>query len=326
MPTFTAIAFDRLIEPRESKSVDMPVATLKHVKSRPGPPPHPNSKLERRNSTPVERRINRPQIKPALYATPETTTLPASDSPSSFPPSPYIVNHKRRGPRLVKSFSVDDVASHQKAMDELGVNGSAAKSPETKDDSSLGGSVTFTIPNTNDDECEDEDCKGPENGKGPDNDDRTGPPVNERKNAVRFVEMEHVNGSLDGDLGGSNRSSGSSDISSSTAVKKEGVRFATSKSESETEDFYDPNESMSYTSYTDGEDTIGAESYAKNAATPMGEFFDAWDGRGVYFFFFISLICSSLMFCQTVKTSLIFVCCCFMLFRVILREWTTTSI
>lgn len=67
------------------------------------------------------------QISPALYATPVSTPLP--DSPSSFPPSPYIINHKRRGPRLMKSFSEDDVATWKKETDEIKVdeNGNAAE-------------------------------------------------------------------------------------------------------------------------------------------------------------------------------------------------------
>jgi len=51
----------------------------------------------------------RTQTSPAsLYATPESTTLP--DSPSSFPGtwSPYIINHKRRGASLAKTFSQGD--------------------------------------------------------------------------------------------------------------------------------------------------------------------------------------------------------------------------
>lgn len=67
------------------------------------------------------------QISPALYATPVSTPLP--DSPSSFPPSPYIINHKRRGPRLMKSFSEDDVVTWKKETDEIKVdeNGNAAE-------------------------------------------------------------------------------------------------------------------------------------------------------------------------------------------------------
>ncbi|RZS01715.1 hypothetical protein BHM03_00031648 [Ensete ventricosum] len=62
-----------------------------------GRPPIPQSSSATTN-------IPRPNITPALYAIPESTPLP--DSPSSFPPaSPYIINHKRRGPRLLNGGS-----------------------------------------------------------------------------------------------------------------------------------------------------------------------------------------------------------------------------
>ena len=47
------------------------------------------------------------QISPALYATREPTPFP--DSQLSFPSSPYVVDHKRRGPRLSKTYSVVDL-------------------------------------------------------------------------------------------------------------------------------------------------------------------------------------------------------------------------
>nr|GFC36951.1 hypothetical protein CTI12_AA533660 [Tanacetum cinerariifolium] len=58
---------------------------------------------------PLDRMHHWTQISPALYTTPEPTPLP--DTPTSFAPSPFIVNHKRRGPRLSKAFSEDD-ANH----------------------------------------------------------------------------------------------------------------------------------------------------------------------------------------------------------------------
>ncbi|KAK6150635.1 hypothetical protein DH2020_015567 [Rehmannia glutinosa] len=160
MPTFTAIAFDRLIEPGAAKSM-VPVRNSPHPKlerrhSSPNSrqdrgvdapssklergvsvPPNPklergvniipsNSKIDRRNgasttaTSVVDRKHHWTQISPALYATPESTPLP--DSPSSFPPSPYIINHKRRGPRLLKSFSEDDVATWKQATDEIKVD------------------------------------------------------------------------------------------------------------------------------------------------------------------------------------------------------------
>lgn len=91
-----------------------------------------NANLDRKNSAPftaaVDKEHHWTQISPALYATPESTPLP--DSPSSFPPSPYIINHKRRGPRLMKSFSEYDVAAWAKQNDEIKVDdseGSAEK-------------------------------------------------------------------------------------------------------------------------------------------------------------------------------------------------------
>ncbi|XP_077244321.1 bacteriophage N4 adsorption B protein [Tasmannia lanceolata] len=100
MPTFTAIALDGLLEPGAKKSTAKP----------------PPSKLERRNQS-TDNKPYRSYASPTLYTTPKTTPLP--DSPSSFPPSPYIVNHKRRGPRLLESCSQNDVAEcRQPNVDE----------------------------------------------------------------------------------------------------------------------------------------------------------------------------------------------------------------
>lgn len=137
MPTFTAIALDRLIDPATSKSmksVDFKMERRNGVPDKTldiGLPP-PNPKLGRRSNAPtpipsstvasasstIDKKHHWAQITPALYATPVPTPVP--DSPaSSFPPSPYIINHKRRGPRLVKSLSVDDV-SISKVEEEKG--------------------------------------------------------------------------------------------------------------------------------------------------------------------------------------------------------------
>ncbi|XP_073155952.1 uncharacterized protein [Henckelia pumila] len=78
--------------------------------------PH-NPKTDKRNfestTSVTDKEHHWTQISPALYATPASTPLPGS--PSSFPPSPYIINHKRRGPRLLKSFSEDDVGMCERA-------------------------------------------------------------------------------------------------------------------------------------------------------------------------------------------------------------------
>ncbi|XP_058179102.1 uncharacterized protein LOC131297915 isoform X1 [Rhododendron vialii] len=118
MPTFTAIALDRLIEPGAAKSMTTVTNVSDSKLDRRNNTI--NSKLERRNSTSTRTTLDKKhhwaRIKPALYATPKSTPLP--DSPSSFAPSPYIVDHKRRGPRLLKSYSDDDVAGRKRAPEE----------------------------------------------------------------------------------------------------------------------------------------------------------------------------------------------------------------
>lgn len=233
MPTFTAIALDRLIEPGASKTV-----------RKPAPMPISNSKkLERRSSepTPKKKVPPRPQLKPALYATPEVTPLP--DSPSSFPPSPYIINHKRRGPRLLKSFSEANVQATQKLHDTENVNG---KSPDTVVASSAG-DLQFTFTNLE-------------------------PVKEELVNGVHDAKLSSSNG---GDLEHGHKEGGSSGIANGMPMEK--AVELNSERDGEDEDFFDdPQESMSLTSYTDGEDITGTEHTLKHG-TPGGEFFDAWD-------------------------------------------------
>lgn len=118
MPTFTAIALDRLIEPGAAKSMTTVTNVSDSKLDRRNNTI--NSNLERRNSTSTTTTLDKKhhwaRIKPALYATPTSTPLP--DSPSSFSPSPYVVDHKRRGPRLLKSYSEDDVAARKRAPEE----------------------------------------------------------------------------------------------------------------------------------------------------------------------------------------------------------------
>ncbi|XP_042497556.1 uncharacterized protein LOC122076307 [Macadamia integrifolia] len=101
---FTAITLDRFLEPSNSGT----------PKSSTRPP---NSKLGRRHSSTETIRKNLPHLSPALYATPEVTPVPDSPSSGAFPPSPYIVNHKRRGPRLLKSVSQNDIPLNQRATE-----------------------------------------------------------------------------------------------------------------------------------------------------------------------------------------------------------------
>ncbi|KAF5736018.1 hypothetical protein HS088_TW14G00150 [Tripterygium wilfordii] len=267
MPTFTAIALDRFLEPGASRSVD---------KSGPNSRPIPNlrsannSKLERGNSTSViERRPPRPQISPALYATPETTPLP--DSPSSFPPSPYIINHKRRGPRLMKSASEVDVLSRTKTLDNDVVNGNSDVAETNTVDSTKNGILTSTIPGS----------------KIPDNDQE------ERENGIHDSHIEEerhdgvirgpvvvqhaVNGVHTGKIGSNHVELGSSNMHIDFDKGNGMVKPAVSSPERDldSDDFFDPQDSMSVTSNTD-EDISGAESSLK-LATPIGEFYDAWE-------------------------------------------------
>ncbi|XP_028794413.1 uncharacterized protein LOC114750037 [Neltuma alba] len=238
MPTFTAIAFDTLIEPKASKSVD---------KSAPSSMPVPNTKLERRSSVPpaTKKKAPRPPLKPALYATPEVTPVP--DSPSSFPPSPYIVNHKRRGPRLVKSFSEASVLK-QKIPDDEKDDG-LQKTSDTVVVSSAGDlQVTFSHPE---------------------------PVKEERTNGFHDSAPRSINTD---DLCTGCREAGSSSSTNGSLKESNIPKVLANNSERdvEGEDFFDPQDSMSYTSNTDGEDNTGPE-HSLKTPTPQGEFFDAWE-------------------------------------------------
>ncbi|XP_022751399.1 uncharacterized protein LOC111300058 [Durio zibethinus] len=264
MPTFTAIALDRLLEPGASKSVNKSGPNLKPPI--PNPKPIPNSKLERtkNNISVMERKVNRPQISPALYATPEATPLP--DSPSSFPPSPYIINYKRRGPCLLKRFSEDNVSSQKKTLQEDEVN-SNAKLAETKSvDLSKDGSVTFRICEPKEEEHE----NGVHNG-----------PINvEQANGVHggSIQDEQMDDVHNGEFGSSNGEVGSSQMSNGLAVNSAVLKVGLLNLDrsGDSEDFFDPNESMSVASNTEGDDDTEAESAAR-LATSRVEFFDAWD-------------------------------------------------
>ncbi|XP_056168128.1 uncharacterized protein LOC115680094 isoform X3 [Syzygium oleosum] len=74
MPTFTAIALNRPLEPGAFKLVDKAVDTSSSSPNAKPPKPNPvlESKLERRNSVPaIGRKIQLPRLRPSLYATPE---------------------------------------------------------------------------------------------------------------------------------------------------------------------------------------------------------------------------------------------------------------
>ena len=237
MPTFSAIALDTLLEPGASKPVD---------KSAPTSMPVPNSqKLERSTSAPAtKKKVPRPPLKPALYATPEVKPLPDAP-PSSFPPSPYIINHKRRGPRLLKSTSEASVLAEQNVHDGEKVNG---KSLDTVVASSAG---DLQVPFKN--------------------------PEAVRKRQVNGVYDGELDGSNDGgDLGSGHRETASSSITN--GLHREKIPALDSERDREIEDFFDLQDSMSITSNTDGEENAGTELSVKYSS-PGGEFYDAWEGK-----------------------------------------------
>lgn len=238
MPTFTAIALDRLIEPGAAKSMTTPANfpdskldqrnnTVNSKLERGMNASYSN--LERRNSTATTTTIDKKhhwaRIKPELYATPKSTPLP--DSPSSFPPSPYIVNHKRRGPRLLKSYSEDDVAARKRALEEEKVG----------DNTKVAGKETTDL-------TEDVACS-----------------------ATSPVEQEHVNGIFYGEPG-------INELSSSLAAQNGSVKSV--EEGGELEDFLDPQDSMSAKSNTEGDSNSGVER-SLFLTTPVAEFYDAWE-------------------------------------------------
>ncbi|RDX78222.1 hypothetical protein CR513_41527 [Mucuna pruriens] len=232
MPTFTAIAFDRLIEPGASKPA---------YKSAPSAMPV-SKKLPRRSSEPTGRKKPppRPQLKPALYATPEVTPLP--DSPSSFPPSPYIINHKRRGPRLLKSLSEANVQVKQKDLDNENANGKSNDAVVA----SLDGDIQVSSTNTE-------------------------PVKEEQVNSIHDADLSSNEG---GDLEHGHGEGESSGILNESHMDK--VVALNLERDGESEDFFDPHDSMSLRSFTDGEDNTGREQ-AMKFSTAGWEFFDAWE-------------------------------------------------
>ncbi|XAR52916.1 hypothetical protein NMG60_11021249 [Bertholletia excelsa] len=249
MPTFTAIPLERLIEPGAAK----PMMTAKN-----GPDSKiekrnntsttttergiivPNSKLDRTNSAPnpatIDKKHHWARVTPSLYATPTSTPLP--DAPSSFPPSPYIVNHKRRGPRLMKSYSEDDVAVCQRAVEdekvEMHVKGVENEAVDLPKDVSF--NVTISNP----------------------------------------VKAEQVICTGDGAFGNINSSS-SLAANKNSALHNDPTKAAALKSEdSELDDFLEPQDSVSVKSNNEGESSSDLERSLQLPA-PMPEFYDAWE-------------------------------------------------
>ncbi|KAI4386772.1 hypothetical protein MLD38_004674 [Melastoma candidum] len=245
MPTFNAIALDSLLEPGASRSVDtssgnttMPVPPI----SKPPGKPVPNSRLERRSSASVfERKIHWPHLTPSLYATPEATPVP--NSPSSYPSSPYVINHKRRGPGLSRIVSADDLSARKRAEE---INGSedvreGKEAVSSKDDIS----VTFTVSDEVKDEQVDDSSVGGE-----------GSGARDSRDGVHEVGTSSSGNGVSQEVG----------IPAHVPV--------TPGKESDGDCFFDPQESSSYTSNTDEEDNGSAGRSAKFNRN-RGEFFDA---------------------------------------------------
>ncbi|WOL03858.1 hypothetical protein Cni_G12578 [Canna indica] len=199
-----------------------------------GRPPPPSRNLSAKNSIP------RPSISPALYAIPEST--PLLDSPSSFPPaSPYIINHKRRGPRLLKSLLRNDASGSRQtpaAVEEKGETaaGNGVK-PVTNDvhDSEIDGerkSVASTGGHGEPDSVVVEQLEGK-------------------------LEDTHVDGQL---------------VGKEELVKSYSVN---TERDSDTEDFFDPQDSLSTPSNSELDRSNGSARW--KPSTPSGEYFDAFD-------------------------------------------------
>ncbi|KAE8715680.1 Detected protein of unknown function [Hibiscus syriacus] len=197
MATFTAIALDSLLEPGPSRSVEDSGPNLKPPI--PKPKPITNSKMERSSNTSATRKVNRPQISPSLYATPEATAVP--NSPTSFSPSPYIINHKRCGSCLSKSFSADNVSSQEKILEEVDINEKRKLADCKFVDQLKDGFVTYIIPEPNEDEHE--------NGA-----THNCPIVIELENSVHggSIQEEHMYDFHDGEFGSYNAEAESSQI------------------------------------------------------------------------------------------------------------------
>ncbi|KAK1433300.1 hypothetical protein QVD17_10210 [Tagetes erecta] len=255
MPTFTTVALDTLIEPKASK-----LATTGKTK--------PESKLERRNSIgiigsdrksnlkktsmTVERKHHWTKISPALYATPEPT--PVTDSPLSYPTSPYIVDHKRRGPRLSKTFSQDDAVIHQVVADEPAVK--IKKSVEAEDiDSTKAFDFMDAVAG---------DIKGKHVKFQP----------NENLGRAEDVGSSQV-------FGITNTVSGDVKDAHVKPLHKADKHDVSRKSEAlerdgEVDDFFDPHDSISVISNSAGESNHAVER-SLHSNTPFAEFFDAWE-------------------------------------------------
>lgn len=208
-----------------------------------------HANLDRRNGAPTttvaDKENHWTQISPALYATPASTPLP--DSPSSFPPSPYIINHKRRGPRLMKSFSEYDVAAWKNETQESKVDADESTAEEgvpsgCKDD--------IRVPTEVLDSTTDNNSKPSDTGD---------------------VKESHLASVCNGKHGSSKTATG---LVGQNSVKKS-VNFNLQQDDV-VGDSVDPLDSVSVKSIGEIEGSGGAER-SLNSTTLLTEFYDAWE-------------------------------------------------
>lgn len=233
MPTFTAISVDSLL--------DRSLASKSMVH---------NSKLEKkRRTTNPDKKIPRQQkgVSPLLYATPETTPVP--DSSSSFPPSPYIINHKRRGPCLIsKSISQDHISAvNERSTQEQGNVDNNEKNPDSIGEFSFTSSAPVSIP------CEE---------------------VVVGSNGFHDYRFGSTN--FDGD--------GLRKMPNSIAIKSE--------KDFEFEDLFVPQGSMSFASNSNTVvvDDCTEPELSSLLTTPVGEYFDAFEGNTASLSLSLSLV------------------------------------
>ncbi|XP_010446298.1 PREDICTED: uncharacterized protein LOC104729105, partial [Camelina sativa] len=191
--------------------------------------------------------FTRPQMSPSLYATPKE--IPRPNSPSSYLPSPYIINHKARGPPLVfKSDSHLDDDPSEKICE--------ATSSLSKATSSLSKSTSLSFP------VSDATAVGHTQG------------IPERP--VWDCSPPHGNYWKPGRDICSNGETGSNNATNPLEWKSyllEPVRIKADK-ELDSEHFYNPRESVNFTSNTEVQGVGGA---ASSHNTTVGEFYDACD-------------------------------------------------
>uniref|UniRef100_A0A7N0UBZ5 Uncharacterized protein n=1 Tax=Kalanchoe fedtschenkoi TaxID=63787 RepID=A0A7N0UBZ5_KALFE len=225
MPTFTALALDRLIEPgtARSKSSSDPV----HVKNTKEVTVRSEKQNGSMNGTTmtkkvVQKRHHWTQISPALYTTPEATPVP--DTPSSFPPSPYLINHKRRGASLARRSSTEIISEVSQILTTHVADGDTSTELSLAEKDIL---VPDALPVLKENAAE--------------------PPDPKIDDAINEVVDEN---------------------------DSQSITMLSPAREGESDNFFDPRDSLSYSSYSDGEDGASLESSIKFASS-AGEFYDA---------------------------------------------------